>query len=132
MALLQSLYQYFAEQRSQEKFGHYFARGKMLCGATRFSEKRLPRSKRTPDDTSDTGIVFNAEDRFRIQTYFPILYALMNDLNRRIEAYPSTENRFAFMRDSDANAASAGPSELMAILKENDFVSSFQMFMSFC
>ena len=24
----------------------------------------------------------------------------MNDLNRRIEAYSSTENRFAFLRDS--------------------------------
>ena len=137
----------------------------MLCGATGFSEKRLQRSKRTPDDSSDTGIVFNVEDRLRIQTYFPILDALMNDLNRRIEAYSSTENRFA-LRDSsesqslrkltnfysvdldpfetvteewnqwrsfvnqlrlnkDANAASAGPSEMMAILKENDFVSSF-------
>ena len=73
VALLQSLYQYFAAQRSQEKFAHFFARRKMLCGATGFSEKRLRRSKRTPDDTSDTGIVFNAEDRFRIQTYFPIL-----------------------------------------------------------
>ena len=93
-------------------------------------------------------------------------WALMNDLNRRIEAHSSTENRFVFLRDSseseslrkltnfysvdldsfetvteewnrwrsfvnqlrlnkDANAASAGPSEMMAILKENDFVSSF-------
>ena len=70
-----------------------------MCGATGFSEKRLRRSKRTPDDSSDTGIVFNVEDRLRIQTYFPILDALMNDLNRRIEAYSSTENRFA-LRDS--------------------------------
>ena len=68
-ALFQSLYQYFAEQSSQEKFAHFFARGKMLCGATGLSEKRLRRSKRTPDDTLDKRIVFNEEYRFRIQTY---------------------------------------------------------------
>eukprot|EP00800_Vazella_pourtalesii_P011408 TRINITY_DN2746_c0_g2_i3.p1 TRINITY_DN2746_c0_g2~~TRINITY_DN2746_c0_g2_i3.p1 ORF type:complete len:204 (-),score=29.57 TRINITY_DN2746_c0_g2_i3:253-864(-) len=99
VALLQSLYQYFAEQRSQEKFAHFFARGKMLCGATGFSEKRLRRSKRTPDDTSDTGIVFNAEDRIGFK-HTSQSWALMNDLNRRIEAHSSTENRFVFLRDS--------------------------------
>ena len=100
VALLRSLNQFFAEQRSQERFAHFCARGQILCGSTGFSEKRLRKSKRTPDDTSDKGITFNAEDRFRIQTYFPILDALMNDLNRRIAAYSSTDDRFAFLRGS--------------------------------
>ena len=80
VALFRSLNQFFAEQRSQERFAHFCARGQILCGSTGFSEKRLRKSKRTPDDTSDKGITFNAEDRLRIQTYFPILDALMNDL----------------------------------------------------
>ena len=100
MALLRSLNQFFAEQRSQERFAHFCARGQILCGSTGFSEKRLRKSKRTPDDTSDKGITFNAEDRFRIQTHFPILDALMNDLNRRIAAYSSTDDRLAFLRGS--------------------------------
>ena len=76
VTLLRSLNQFFAEQRSQEMFVHFCARGQILCGSTGFSEKRLRKSNWTPDDTSDKGITFNAVDRFRIQTYFPILDAL--------------------------------------------------------
>ena len=100
VALLKSLHQFLSEQRSKEKFTHFCDRGQVLCDSIGFSEKRLRRPKRTPDDTSDKGITFNIYDKFRIQTYFPILDALMNDLNRRIKAYSSIDDRFAFLRGS--------------------------------
>ena len=38
---LLSLHQFLAEQRSQERLAHLYARRQILRGSTRFSEKRL-------------------------------------------------------------------------------------------
>mgnify|MGYP003473080583 CR=1 FL=1 len=58
---------------------------------------RVRKRKRHDDDSGAEKVVVLGKDKFRIETYLPILDSLSAELNRRVQAYDKIELLFGFL-----------------------------------
>ena len=103
VALLKSLSEYLAAQRNS--FEQFRQTASTLSNAN-FQEKRPCRPKRAADDSDEPAVIFSGEEKFKIETFFVIIDALVSDLQRRVKAYSDIEKRFAFLT-ADCNSSDA-------------------------
>ena len=64
---------------------------------TSSDELNRVRKKKRHDDDSGAEVVLLGNDKFRIETYLPILDSLSAELNRRVQAYDKNELLFGFL-----------------------------------
>lgn len=65
---------------------------------------RLRKRKHHPDDGAADEVVLLGKDRFRIETYLPILDRLSAELNRRMQAYDKIQSVFGFLVEFSCKA----------------------------
>jgi hypothetical protein len=104
-SVLDSLIQFTELQRS--RFSFFEQEGKDLTGNTLYQEKCRKRKRNTQLDnyvaldfagSSANSVVEAGTDRFRVDTFLPILDKLVAALKIRRDAYSKISSKFAFLR----------------------------------
>ena len=98
--LLKSLSEFLKSQR--DLFDEYEEKASRIVDETRYSDElnRVRKRKRHDDDSGAEEVVLLGKDKFRIETYLPILDSLSAELiinNRRVQAYDKIELLFGFL-----------------------------------
>ena len=95
--LLKSLSEFLKSQR--DLFDEYEEKASRIVDETQYSDKlnRVRKRKRHDDDSGAEEVVLLGKDKFRIETYIPILDSLSAELNRRVQAYDKIELLFGFL-----------------------------------
>jgi len=79
-------------------FDQYNDQANTFCSETKdFEEKRARRPKRKADDSNEPAVVLAGKDKFRIDTFYVILDAIVADLSQRIQAYEEIARRCSFL-----------------------------------
>ena len=97
--LLKSLSEFLKSQR--DLFDEYEEKASRIVDETQYSDElnRVRKRKRHDDDSGAEEVVLLGKDKFRIETYLPILDSLSAELNRRVQAYDKIELLFGFLDD---------------------------------
>eukprot|EP00731_Ephydatia_muelleri_P011481 Em0006g375a len=95
--LLKSLSEFLKSQR--DLFDEYEEKASRIVDETQYSDElnRVRKRKRHDDDSGAEEVVLLGKDKFRIETYLPILDSLSAELNRRVQAYDKIELLFGFL-----------------------------------
>ena len=95
--LLKSLSEFLKSQR--DLFDEYEEKASRIVDETQYSDElnRVRKRKRHDDDSGTEEVVLLGKDKFRIETYIPILDSLSAELNRRVQAYDKIELLFGFL-----------------------------------
>ena len=83
VALLKSLIEFLSSQRNTFDLHHQEAT--KFCSGT-FEEKRARRAKRRADDSNEAAVTLTGKSKFKIDTFYVIVDAVVADLTRRVEA----------------------------------------------
>ena len=99
--LLKSLSEFLKSQR--DLFDEYEEKASRIVDETQYSDElnRVRKRKRHDDDSGAEEVVLLGKDKFRIETYLPILDSLSTELNRRVQAY---ELLFGFLVEFPSKA----------------------------
>ena len=62
-----------------------------------FEEKRARPPKRKADDSGEPAIVMSGKDKFKIDTFYVIVDAIVADLSQRIQVYSEVDRRCSFL-----------------------------------
>ena len=99
--LYDSLLTYLSEIRTQ--FNTFELKAKELSEFdyknTRKCMRKFFFDEHSIDATADTASNMSASDRFRTQTFYPIINKLIKEMGRRREAYSMLDDRFGFLVD---------------------------------
>ena len=67
-------------------------------------KKRTRRPKRKADDSDEPAVVLTGKDKFKIDTFYVIIDAIVADLSQRIQAYSEIDRRCSFLYRDDSNS----------------------------
>ncbi|XP_040197362.1 zinc finger MYM-type protein 1-like [Rana temporaria] len=96
MNLLESLKTYLQDTR--DRFSAYELKARSRCPDSEYKEKREgKRSVRlTRYDGSEEEVLLSKSEKFKVETFLPVLDSLIPALTKRAEAYSSIGNMFSF------------------------------------
>ncbi|XP_055908461.1 zinc finger MYM-type protein 1-like [Eupeodes corollae] len=96
--LLKSLLHFLASQR--ELFDEYEMQANQKTNIEYSDEnQRVRRRKKYHDEGSGEEVLLNGKQKFKIETYLPILDMLYGELSRRLKAYEEINSLFGFLTD---------------------------------
>lgn len=99
--LLESLKSYLQETR--DKFNEYEFKARSMCPDADYSEGKKRERTRSVRfsryDGSGEELLLNKSEKFKVETFLPILDTLIVELTRRAEAYSQIGNLFSFLSE---------------------------------
>ncbi|XP_055910467.1 zinc finger MYM-type protein 1-like [Eupeodes corollae] len=96
--LLKSLLHFLASQR--ELFDEYEMQANQKTNIEYSDEnQRVRKRKKYHDEGSGEEVLLNGKQKFKIETYLPILDMLYGELSRRLKAYEEINSLFGFLTD---------------------------------
>ena len=109
--LLESMKTYLPETR--DKFSEYEFKARSMCPDTHYSDEKKREWKRsvclTRYDISSSAdkVLLSKSEKFKVETFLPILDTLIFELTKRAEAYSQIGNLFSFFSELKTIASDA-------------------------
>lgn len=92
---------YLTSLRTETELEKFEEQAKQMVSNPRFVDQDRSRKRKRMFGENDTEILMTGKQRFRINTYLPILDKLLTEMSKRKAAYQKTEDLFGFLVTND-------------------------------